>query len=275
MKPYVQTYSVCVGGSACNATCPYCVSRMTNQIEYCELDRVNLIRGAELARLYGAGTLLITGKGEPTIYRKDLVKVLKWMKPYFPIMELQTNGILIDDKYIRELSDYGLSTLCVSAVHWKTEMNKIAFGNKYQDIFDIARLCKEYGITMRLSLMLIKGYIDSVENLDYIIDICKIRKIHQLTIRELGVSNVSGNKEVQEYIENHKVDFPYRKHIESKGTLVNTLVHGVNVYDVEGQNVCIANCLTMEKATNDVRQLIYCPDGHIRYDWQYNGAIVV
>ena len=54
-----------------------------------------------------------------------------------------------------------------------------------------------------------------------------------------------------------------------------SLPHGAEVYDVAGQNVCISNCLTIEPDTDNLRQIIVFPDGHIRYDWNYEGAILL
>ena len=50
------------------------------------------------------------------------------------------------------------------------------------------------------------------------------------------------------------------------------LMHGATVYDVAGQNVCLSNCLTVGKTDEDIRQLIFFPDGKISYDWQHEGA---
>jgi hypothetical protein len=46
------------------------------------------------------------------------------------------------------------------------------------------------------------------------------------------------------------------------------------VYDVDGQNVCLSNCLSNDPQTGDLRNLIFFPDGHVRWDWQYQGAIL-
>ena len=66
-----------------------------------------------------------------------------------------------------------------------------------------------------------------------------------------------------------------RTYLESHGTLLMTLIHGASIYDVEGQNVCLTDSLTLTAKTDDLRQLIFFPDGHLRYDWQYPGAILL
>jgi hypothetical protein len=49
------------------------------------------------------------------------------------------------------------------------------------------------------------------------------------------------------------------------------------VFDYKGQNVCLSNCLTHEPYTDKsvMRNLIFFPDGHLRYDWEYQGAILL
>jgi hypothetical protein len=47
------------------------------------------------------------------------------------------------------------------------------------------------------------------------------------------------------------------------------------VYDIEGQNVCMTNSLTRDTNIENIRQIIYFPDGHIRYDWEYTGAVLL
>ena len=65
------------------------------------------------------------------------------------------------------------------------------------------------------------------------------------------------------------------KYLDANGKHLLNLVHGAKVYDVNGQNVCLTNALTINTNQDEIRQLIYFPDGHLRYDWQYEGAIIL
>jgi hypothetical protein len=53
------------------------------------------------------------------------------------------------------------------------------------------------------------------------------------------------------------------------------LPHGGIVYDVDGQNVAVTTCLTRTTDPNDIRQIIFFPDGRIAYDWQHTGARIL
>ena len=64
-------------------------------------------------------------------------------------------------------------------------------------------------------------------------------------------------------------------YLVTNGTKLLELPHGAIVYDVNGQNVCFSNCLTRTDNPENIRQLIFFPDGHLRYDWEYKGAILL
>ena len=51
--------------------------------------------------------------------------------------------------------------------------------------------------------------------------------------------------------------------------------NGAKIYDVAGQNVCLADCLTIKPTTDDIRTLIFYGDGRLTYDWQYEGALLL
>ena len=63
--------------------------------------------------------------------------------------------------------------------------------------------------------------------------------------------------------------------VKTTGIPLMSLVHGGMVYDIGGQNICMANCLTIDPNEEELRQLIFFPDGHLRYDWQHKGAILL
>ena len=63
----IQTFSIVVGTRACNASCPFCVSRMTG---FGKLPKARVInernfrKACLLAERAGSTTVLMTGKGE-------------------------------------------------------------------------------------------------------------------------------------------------------------------------------------------------------------------
>lgn len=44
---------------------------------------------------------------------------------------------------------------------------------------------------------------------------------------------------------------------------------------VDGQNLCVSTCLTLDPQEPELRQIIFWPNGRLTYDWQYQGAILL
>ena len=82
------------------------------------------------------------------------------------------------------------------------------------------------------------------------------------------------------WIEDHKISNSVMKNINlffrQKATKLLQLMHGAEVFDYKGQNICVSNCLTREtRNINEIRQLIFFPDGRLRYDWNLCGSILL
>ncbi len=141
----VSTLSIVCGTDACNASCPYCISKITGTEDIPKTPAINYTRlkkACQLAENSGATTVLLTGKGEPTLYMDQILEFLSSLQNFnIPIVELQTNGIILSknqDTYLRELRRGRLDTICLSIVHWvRSFLNAKAFwplGNIDTDI---------------------------------------------------------------------------------------------------------------------------------------------
>jgi len=300
----IGTMSIVVGGKACNAKCPFCVSKMTPENNICEkrseVDTArymrNVHKACRLAEMSGVNTVLITGKGEPSLYLDDVKAVLMDIERYkFPFVEFQTNGILLT-KWLKEFKDagnensyrvtplefmnlHGVSTISISMVHYLNDANKTIYSNDYPDLAPVIKGLHEMGFSVRLSCIMLKGYIDNWPTVCNLVDYAHMNNVEQLTIRPVGKPDFSQDKDVFEFVTNHQISEANLKYIheglEEDGTLLMTLGHGAEVYDFVGQNICISNCLTMKPETDELRQIIVFPDGHIRFDWTHEGAILL
>ena len=296
----IQTFSIVAGSKACNARCPFCVARMTGL----ELDNKeplvnwrNFRKACILAKMKEVTTVLITGKGEPTLFPDQITKYLTKLQEFeFPFIELQTNGRMIaKDEYRQHLDQWyhlGLSTIAISVVHYEKERNQeiYQFAGGYYDLPALIKKLHDFrgkygGFSVRLTLMMLEGYIDNglcdpYEGGSRLVDVigfCKDNEIEQLTIRTINQPEDTKDEEASDFVNKKTLhsDRGIRKYLETNGTRLRTLPHGATVYDVEGQNVCLANCLTIDSESDDIRQLIFFPDGHLRHDWQYKGAVLL
>jgi molybdenum cofactor biosynthesis enzyme MoaA len=289
----IDLYSIVAGSTACNAKCPYCVSKMTPSqgvsSEEPEVNWRNLMIGAKLARDAGAFTAMITGKGEPTVFPDQLTKYVDSLSSAgFPIIELQTNGIFFGEqkeKYASALKAWyykGLTTIAISVAHHDNEKNRQVFlphKESYPDLEKTIGMLHDIGYSVRLSCVMAKDYVDSASELEDMIAFSKKNKVEQLTLRPVNKPNKTVDSSVYDWADGHKLEKQpledMEKYLTGNGKPLLRLSHGGVVYDVGGQNVCLTNSLTIKPESEEIRQLIFFPDGHLRYDWQYEGAVLL
>jgi molybdenum cofactor biosynthesis enzyme MoaA len=289
----IQTFSILAGSEACNARCPFCISKMTPplgvQLKEPEVNWRNFKIACRLAERCGVTTAMFTGKGEPTIFPEQITKYLRAMSEFrFPIIELQSNGVLISerlDAYSKHLHDWyelGMTTIALSIVHYVPEKNRVIYlpyKKEYIDLPGLIRTLHDHHLSVRLACIMANGFIDSRHSLQELIDFAREHKVEQLTIRPVNRPASSRNEEAYNWTSAHHLRAEQLADIssflETNGALLMTLIHGARVYDVAGQNVCLTDSLTIEAKSDDLRQLIFFPDGHLRYDWQYPGAILL
>lgn len=305
--------SIVCGTTACNAHCPFCVSKTTpERIQYNHwnmpesINWINFKRACRLAQIGNATTVLITGKGEPTLYPRLLTGYLRALQPYdFPFIELQTNGIFFGtanqpppppptkkqkdtilgamqdptcEETLQEWKTNGLTTICLSAVHYRAKENQRIYSPQYPSLIETAKLLNGFGFTIRLSIMMLQGYIDTWQEVMKLVGFCQENSIKQLTIRAIDYpENV--NNDVTKWIYSNTISkdmaLLIQDRLETYAKPILHLSHGATVYDYNGQNICYANCLTTNNSMDDLRQIIFFPDGTIAYDWKYEGAVLL
>jgi molybdenum cofactor biosynthesis enzyme MoaA len=287
----IETFTAVVGNKACNATCPYCVSKMTPG---CEIDKAhvpnlrNFRIACRLAREAGATTLLFTGKGEPTLFAKQISMYMGLQATQeFPLIELQTNGIIIEEKYdeyiahLRDWYDLGMTTVSLSIAHFSPQENVKIFTNgemKYNP-WEVVNILHEVGFSVRINCVLMHGYVQHPSDVEALMDMCNVFDVEQTTVRSITRPDKSESPEVAKWVDEHRIDGIEQRlmaYLENDGAFrLLELPHGAVVYDWRGQNICVNNCLTSSKDPENIRQLIYFPDGKLRYDWKYKGAIIL
>lgn len=292
----IQTFSIVAGSAACNARCPFCISKMTVDagvlVREPNVNWRNFRIACDLAARCEVTTAMITGKGEPTLFPRQISDYLGEMCDHgaFPIRELQTNGIPImrDDHFkgregwLQSWYDMGLTTIALSVVHWDPEMNREIYTpqqKSYVELPALIELLHTIGFSVRLSVTMLKGFIDGPESLQHMIEFAKELKVEQLSVRPVNRPKIHRDPAAHEWVGQRSLDEAAKLKItafmQENAIPLMTLMHGAVVYDYKGQNVCLTDCLTRDPSTEDIRQLIFFPDGHLRYDWEYEGAIIL
>lgn len=286
----IQTFTVVAGSAACNARCPFCISRQTPnsgvQLKEPEINWRNLQVGIDIAKAHNVTTALITGKGEPTLFPEQLGDFIYRLGKEFPLVELQTNGLLFQStKWRDRLKEYyndGLTTVALSVVHWENEINRKTYAPHWAEYPDLATTIErlhEIGFSVRLTLMMATPDFTNWKDVRDLMAFTRKNKVEQTTIRPVLLAQSNGDEEIATWSDNHILHpSDIRRiaaHVEQEGTLVMTLPHGAQVFDYHGQNLALTDCLTIKADTDDLRQLIFFPDGALRYDWQYEGARIL
>jgi pyruvate-formate lyase-activating enzyme len=298
MGTRIGNLSIVVGTKACNAKCPFCVSRMTGFDEVVhvgsEINELNLHKACRFAQIHQTDTVLLTGKGEPTLYPDEISRYLGLLAHWdFPFIEMQTNAIEfgrlargerskikgLDAQLLRTWRSVGLNTIAISNVGHVHEWNREVYGEIYGDLAPTIAFLRGMGFTIRLCTMMLDGFIDSPARIEELLAFCKQHGVAQLTVRPIRKPTATHDGEASDYVATRGVSAEQEatvvQHVKERATLLRTLMHNTKVFDMNGQNICLSDCLTVGGTDEDIRTLIFYSDGTLSYDWQYDGAVLL
>lgn len=288
-----HTFSIVVGTAACNAACPFCVSKMT-MTEASKTPEVNWDRFLTACDIVeqardGLVSVLLTGKGEPLLFPKQINDYLTSLNHRFPLIDLQTNGIRIEElseKFVK-WKELGLTLVCISVAHSDPQKSNELMGisNGLMSIehdfnyWDAVKQLHDLGLAVRLNCTMLKSGVHMPTQFDSLINMAAMYGVEQVTFREVTMPDNAGNHEVATFVRQEQVPGAASRLnnylLMRKATRLLELPHGGVVYDYNGQNVALGNCLTGTTDPNDIRQIIFFPDGRIAYDWRYPGARIL
>ncbi len=291
--PTAENFSIIAGTGSCNAECPFCVSKMTGIAEIGTkpqpINWRNFEKAAQIAKDYRVGSVVITGKGEPTLFPDQVTEYLSHLEKYnFPLIDLQTNGINLDrksglyDPELRKWYDKGLAFVALSVVHYEPEENRKIYtphSNNYIELPRLVDKLHQIGFSVRFSVTMFNGGIDNAEKTGKMIEFSKGLAVEQLTLRKIAKPNESENPEIGLWTESHLLtDSQFgkiRNHLEENGKRLLLSGHSAAIYDVSNQNICLTNTLTLDVDPEKIRQIIFYPNGRVRFSWQYQGATIL
>ena len=288
-----KMFSVIVGSPACIANCPFCVSGETpnkENLKSCEINWRNLKIAANLANRSNVDTVMLTSRGEPLLFPDQITDYLRHLKEFnFPFIELQTNGILLQkdkekyEEYLKLWYEEGLTTITISVVSHRHELNKKNYLQDKTDYIDLPKLIEylhELKYCVRLTCVCCKNIMDNSKEVSEFIKFAKDNKVEQVTLRPVNDEYRRESAHLwildNKLTDDNKNDI--RNYLEKKGTKLLELERIGTIYDVDGQNVLFS--LPLTKYTRDtnpenLRNLIFFQDGHIRYEWEMEGGILL
>lgn len=290
------TLSLVAGPDTCNARCPFCIARMVPSRHMdrksTPINKAMLLTALKMAVVGGSDTVLITGNGEPTIFPDQIttyleeVGVFEQKQGLFLRKELQTNGILLEtqsNKYDTHLSEWaklGLQTIAVSTSHYNPQKNREIYtpNKEYIDLALLVNRIKKHGIRVRFTVVMMKGYIDSSEEVKKMLEFAKTNAVDEVSLLPVNEPDISYDQEASSWVnENRLTEDQIRdinSFVEENSTLLKTFGFGARVYSFGGQNVCITDCVAKVPEGQGERRLIFYPNGAISRDWDDRATIV-
>jgi hypothetical protein len=259
---------------------------MTGKTEFAKMPSIlspKVSKALRLAELSGVSTALITGKGEPLFSAKSYDHILQYLalldKFRIPFIELQTSGYALDQSTLEEFSQMGMTTVAISCVSDSLSRNREIFGEDYEDPFKIADRIHFCGMMVRLCCTMCKGYTESWESVEHLISSAAVAGIEQVSFVPVTSPEKSESPAVFDWTAKHEInsgciEWLYER-IRERGTKLMTLMHGGEVYDINGVSVCVRYCLTNDADSDALRQVIVYPNGETRYSWTSRAARLI
>ena len=248
------------------------------------------------AKTSGVTNIVLTGRGEPTLYQDEIDRYLEELAPYeFPFIELQTNGIEISRGYnggvniggsnshisiidtIGEWREMGLTHIAISMAHWDKDVNNKIYGAKFPvDLEDLFTNLDLDGFSVRACLLLMKDYVDDVDDFNRVVALCNSWGARQLKVASIARPVCSENEAIAKWIESHlpEHDQEIVEHVIANGHYLRTLPHGAPIFDYQGLSVCLATCMPKTNHAGNGMQPIFWPDGSLTYSWEWKGAVL-
>ena len=293
----VSTLSFVVGGPQCNARCLFCVAKMSgkgyaNPKVFGEPNWRNLEIACRWACAGESPDVMITGKGEPTLWPEELLAILRLISKHpFRQVQLQTNGLLFLEKpgvyaeHLRKFYEAGLTHICLSTVHFNPERNReLILPHKkpgsYPDLRELVRFIHQFGFTVRIICTLTKGWIDSPELVDEEIESVRSWGADQFTMRPVDFATKdSEDSGVYAFAKSHRPSArqlrAIGRHIARGGFLLDVYGHGSELYDYKGIGVCVSNAMTVRPQAESLRQWICYRNGTVTTDWSRHQASIL
>lgn len=273
-----ENLTICLPGDRCNKHCPYCVSKMTPTFEEVSDSGFdawmnNLKKVKYIASSAGIGSILITGKGEPSLRlwsdsTEDICNIFQ----EFPI-EIQVNDIEIvknHEKIIRRLSFLGINTVAVSVDCLKYDL--VTAISRLQKAFILS---SSVGMNNRISIN-VTNHTDIPHDLFEFFETLKSLKVDQVLLRNVIFPEDGEDSETKRWIKENtsfgKYEIFEKKIsdfiIDNNFKKIRTTKWGMNIYDVMGISYAMASeCIQESAEFNHIRSLIYQQDAHLYTSW--------
>jgi len=286
----IQSLSIVVPLNGCVNDCKFCVSRIhenqyENLVEKSPENwkyRANYIRRLQFARDNGCDTIIFTGIGEPLQNRDFITKFMSVInnevnRP-FVWFELQTSGVMLSNKNLTMLSNFGFSTISLSISDIFDSYQNGLINDIPRDLmFDLDDLCKQiksFGFNLRLSLNMTSVYSDKTPQ--EIFNRVKDLSADQVTIRELYKSKIQckQNQWIDENSASVRTIYEIEKYIQLMGVELVLLPFGARKYSINGISAVVDSDCMSKEAKESIRYLILRENCKLYSKWDDPASLI-
>jgi hypothetical protein len=297
----IQSLSVVVPSKGCINDCQCCVSKMNtgskcykNQLEenlpFTDLYYKDYLRRLRFCRDQGVNTVMITGDCEPqqnTHFLKDFGNMMNIMGDNaFPIIEIQTTGVKIDDQYLRFLRNHvGISTISMSLFSFSNDHDWHARGGDCgtsrvivkRDIKEFCDAVKKYDFNLRLSLNLTDHFEIHYPDPRDLFEKCRELGADQVTLRKLYDAGDCSPQ--SKWVKDNKASDKYLAELHSyitfRGRKLRTLEYGYDVYSIHHMSTVLdTDCMSEDADKTALKYLILRPNGKLYSLWDDASSLI-
>jgi len=198
--------------SVCNGKCNFCITKSRKMVDS---EFIDLSKLKELDKFKNIQKIEITGGGEPSFHPK-INEIINFCSKKW-ITSIYTNGSFSPVK------NYKIE-ICVSRIHYDNTINEQIMGVKYD--FD-----KYKNFKVKLSLMLHKEGINSIDKLEKYLFWAKEKGVKKVVIRKIAYNNTWKSYKISKKY-NININDSFRRKIEEKyGDFVEFDLESCNGYN--------------------------------------------
>ena len=265
----ITSLQIFVPTTCCVNDCKSCIAKISNQHKFNtikdNIDNVYLYNMQKVSNM-GCRNAVFTGNGEPIQNKKFLKKIdnlnKKLTNPF--TLEIQTTGVMLNDKNLKFLEDIGVKIISLSVFDIFDNDNNLSIMRvKNKLLFDLVELVnkiKNYNFILRISINLINVYDNRINDL-----FNKIKKLSpdQLTFRVMWSNNVK--HQINTWIKRNKCS---NHTISSILKFLSDYKIGKNLFDFNGISIYMnENCMKDNCLSDDGGYLILRSDGELYNKW--------
>lgn len=206
----------------CDLNCLHCISLVGSKKE---LSKKSILKIIDILKDWGCEEINFTG-GEP-LSRKDIFNILKRVKKNKIKVGLLSNGILVNNKNIKQIKNY-VDNIGISLDGASIRINDKIRGKKsFRKIINTINLIKKYKILITLYVTICELNISDFENILKLAKFLRVNsiRVNEITLRGKAYKNrniLRFSKSTQLNLKQYLLDILERNNFYGKNSLLDS-----------------------------------------------------